>query len=220
MTFPAGISLLVHAVVLIAILWQPLLRVPVAPMNQATLQVLLTRGNGEQRVNASPAPTPPLPPTHKAPTPVQPMQETSAPSPRLMPPRPATKTPALPPPAAKATPSQQNLPMEFGELSGPSVQLDQNRDKSVEATTRPDQGNLAPTYPPEAVRLHETGTVALVLHVAADGFVDRVEVLQSSGYPLLDRAAVARLRTWHFLPATRGGVPVPSIYKIAVTFRP
>ncbi|MDE2334650.1 MAG: energy transducer TonB [Rhodospirillales bacterium] len=110
--------------------------------------------------------------------------------------------------------------MEFGSLGGPSVTIHNDRNKTVEVTTLPDQGNLAPAYPPAAARRQERGTVALWLYVAADGFVDRVKVVKSSGYPLLDQAAVSRLRTWHFTPATRGGMPVSSIYKIAVTFGP
>jgi TonB family protein len=47
-----------------------------------------------------------------------------------------------------------------------------------------------------------------------------VDVVRSSGYPLLDQAAVSRLRTWHFTPAVRDGVPVASLYRIAVTFGP
>ncbi len=110
--------------------------------------------------------------------------------------------------------------MEFGNLDGPLARIDPSKDQSLQAATQPDKANLPPTYPPEAARRGETGTVALQLHIAADGFVDRVDVVRSSGYPLLDQAAVSRLRTWHFTPAMKGGMPVPSIYRIAVTFGP
>ncbi len=214
MAWAAGLSLLLHMAALVAILWQPARPAPAAPvpLNQATVQILLTKGQGDQRARGGPT-APPAPPKR---------QQAAArpPVPRSTPPQPKTDAPPAPRPKAAAAPPRQSLPMEFGSLGGPSVAVRNDRNKSVNVTTQPDKGNLAPAYPPAAARRHQMGTVGLWLYVAADGFVDRVKVIKSSGYPLLDQAAVARLRTWHFTPATQGGAPVSSIYKIAVTFGP
>lgn len=239
MPLAAALSLLVHAAVLLAIMWRPVVPAPQLPVDQAVVQVLLTKGQGDHRARGgqAPLPVPPRPVQRALPKPPRPASAHSrirmppAPPPMRQPPT-AVQAPAAPrqakqaakptpkKPNAAAHPAKPNLPMEFGSLGGPSVVVRNNPNKTVEVTTRPDKGNLAPTYPPAAARLRETGTVALILHIAADGFVDHVDVVKSSGYPLLDQAAVARLRTWHFTPATRGGIPVSSIYKIAVTFGP
>ena len=243
MSLAAGISLLVHGAVLFAILWRPVVPAPLQPLNQPTVQVLLTKGQGNHRAMGGqaarpapatkpptihkPAPAPSPPTVAKVPAPASPPPE--PPPPKTMAVEPPLPPPPRPKPVAKpatprkptvaATPARQSLPMEFGSFGGPSVVV-QTKNKNVVTTTRPDQGNLAPPYPPAAYRRGEAGTVALWIYVAADGFVDHVKVVKSSGYPLLDQAAVSRLRTWHFTAATQGGNPVPSIYKIAVTFGP
>ncbi len=281
MVLAVVLSLLVHAVALLVVLWRPAMRVPVVPENQATVQVIVGTGHQtgasvpppappprkpepevrREEVVPPPVPAPPVPkpeapkpeaepppprppaPKTDVPVPVPPPpptpqpSETVAPAP-VQPPAPVAKaeaTPAGPPPVqaprTEVTPAPEpkvttapmtrpNLPLEFGDLGGPLASIDPNQDKSLQAATRPDQGNLPPAYPPEAERRREEGTVALALHIGADGFVDRVDMVQSSGYPLLDQAAVSRLRTWHFTPAVQGGVPVASIYRIAVTFGP
>jgi TonB family protein len=53
-----------------------------------------------------------------------------------------------------------------------------------------------PSYPLSERRLHHTGTVLLFGRIVNDGSVNDVTVLQSSGYPELDRCAVAALRLW------------------------
>lgn len=70
--------------------------------------------------------------------------------------------------------------------------------------------NRKPSYPSQAVLHDEQGTVVVLIHVGADGLVQGVRVVQSSGYAALDRAAVEAVRTWHFLPSIRNGQPVPA----------
>ena len=53
----------------------------------------------------------------------------------------------------------------------------------------------------------EEGTVRCRLHVAADGAVTRVDVVESSGHRRLDRAAVAALLLWRFEPASASEAP-------------
>ncbi|WP_145054254.1 energy transducer TonB [Lignipirellula cremea] len=90
----------------------------------------------------------------------------------------------------------------------------------VETKTPPDfSSNQAPQYPAEAVRRGWEGTVMLELEVAASGRVGRVTILQSSGYPILDRAAVNAVQKWRGEPAQLFGAAIPTTEKLPVRFR-
>ena len=51
------------------------------------------------------------------------------------------------------------------------------------------------------------------------GSVTRVQVEESSGYSLLDAAAVTSVRTWRVQPAQRGGQPVAGSWLLPIRFR-
>jgi TonB family protein len=58
-------------------------------------------------------------------------------------------------------------------------------------------------YPPESVMRREEGTVRLRFRVANDGRLTNPEILESSGYPQLDQAAIAILSIGvRFFPGT------------------
>ena len=82
-----------------------------------------------------------------------------------------------------------------------------------------DSTNLPPQYPPGAGERREQGTVRVRTHVDELGLVTRVDIMRSSGYPRLDRAAQVSLRSWHFKPALRDGKPVPDDVELNVDFR-
>ena len=84
----------------------------------------------------------------------------------------------------------------------------------------PQHPNRQPSYPASSRRMGEQGRVVLLLYVTADGGVQEAKVDQSSGFAKLDKAAVDEaLKSWRFLPATRGGVAIPTWHRIAVVFR-
>ncbi len=88
------------------------------------------------------------------------------------------------------------------------------------ATTLPDFGdNRPPNYPQAAVARGWEGTVMLRVQLSATGAVSRVEVIDSSGYGVLDGAAVNAVKTWTASPATRHGVPVETSVRLPVKFR-
>ena len=66
-----------------------------------------------------------------------------------------------------------------------------------------------PNYPEEARLKGLEGTVTLHLLVTETGDVKYARVVKSSGYPILDSAAVAYGKTLKFRPATKRGKPVP-----------
>ncbi len=89
----------------------------------------------------------------------------------------------------------------------------------VEDQSPPDlSGNRPPSYPAEAIRRREKGVVLLRLTIAASGQIERVEVAKSSGYPILDRAAVEAVNTWRARPAKQEGTPVASVELLPVHF--
>lgn len=75
-----------------------------------------------------------------------------------------------------------------------------------------------PAYPDEARRRGWQGRVVLRVHVSAAGDVTDVEVVQSSGYALLDAAAATAVRGWKFYPARRAEAAVPSTVRVPVEF--
>ncbi|HTQ07590.1 MAG TPA: TonB family protein [Polyangiaceae bacterium] len=89
--------------------------------------------------------------------------------------------------------------------------------KAVSAIPRY-RSNPAPDYPGPSRRRGEEGVVRLSVSVSAAGLPDSVSLAQSSGYPLLDRAAIAAVRQWTFEPARVGGVPVASQVVVPVRF--
>jgi protein TonB len=79
--------------------------------------------------------------------------------------------------------------------------------------------NAPPRYPFVAWRRGWTGTVVLLLEINAEGTVANARVERSSGFAMLDDAALDQLATWRFTPARRGDHAVPSTFRQAVTFR-
>jgi protein TonB len=79
--------------------------------------------------------------------------------------------------------------------------------------------NVRPEYPSLALARRWQGRVVLDVSVRADGRVDAVSIARSSGYDVLDEAAVAAVRDWEFLPATVDGSPVGDRLLQGVTFR-
>ncbi|MEW4455537.1 energy transducer TonB [Bremerella sp. JC817] len=78
--------------------------------------------------------------------------------------------------------------------------------------------NPPPDYPAEAKRNGWKGEVLLRLTIALDGRVSEAIVAKSSGYTILDDAAVEAVRRWKGLPATVGGQPVAVVRYLPVRF--
>jgi protein TonB len=77
----------------------------------------------------------------------------------------------------------------------------------------------APTYPMQARHMHMQGTVVLRVLVDVHGNPSRVQVQNSSGWPLLDRVARLQvLRHWTFQPARVDGRTVRAWARVPVVF--
>lgn len=79
--------------------------------------------------------------------------------------------------------------------------------------------NPPPAYPEAARRLGQEGLVVLIVKVSRSGVPDAVEVKQSSGFSLLDEAAVRSVRRWKFHPAKIGTLPIESVVEVPIRFQ-
>jgi protein TonB len=72
-------------------------------------------------------------------------------------------------------------------------------------------------YPPIAIRLNQTGTSVVTVHIGTDGGVQGVDVAESSGHDSLDQAAVKCITSrWRFKPALQNGQPVATAKQYAI----
>ena len=83
----------------------------------------------------------------------------------------------------------------------------------------PELDNPWPDYPRLARRRGHEGEALLGVTVLADGAPAAVELRTSSGYALLDEAALDAVRRWRFLPARVAGRPVQAVVNVPVVFR-
>jgi len=80
--------------------------------------------------------------------------------------------------------------------------------------------NDPPTYPEQARRQRQEGTVLLQLLITADVHVKDVKILRSSGYALLDGEAVRKFSTYIVNPYRENGVAMDVIINdVPVVFR-
>jgi protein TonB len=72
--------------------------------------------------------------------------------------------------------------------------------------------NLAsPAYPALSRRLGEEGKLVLQVELDETGRISQAKVIESSGHPRLDNAALSAVKTWRCRPAMRDGQAVPAI---------
>lgn len=76
----------------------------------------------------------------------------------------------------------------------------------------------APDYPRTARRKGQQGTVTLLAEVRADGTVSSCRVETSSGFPLLDQAALAVLPDWRFRQRLVAGSARPFTARVPFRF--
>ncbi|WKZ20359.1 MAG: energy transducer TonB [Candidatus Jettenia sp. CY-1] len=107
----------------------------------------------------------------------------------------------------------------------------EKQQETVKTMPRPSQGtirtkskpgyfqNRPPEYPQLAKQMRQEGLVILRVEVDQKGTPVKVEVEKSSGYQLLDQAALKAVRHWRFQPERVGNSPVKSMVAIPVRFR-
>lgn len=78
--------------------------------------------------------------------------------------------------------------------------------------------NPVPSYPMVARRMGWQGRVVLNVEVLADGLCGQINIHKSSGYAMLDNAALQTVKTWRFLPARQAGQNVDKWFMIPIQF--
>lgn len=119
-----------------------------------------------------------------------------------------------------AAPGTAGATAEGGVSSAAPMLVAQNTDRT-DPRQDPHHPVTQPPYPSDSFQRNEEGSVILKFLVRSDGSVDpsSVAVDQSSGFPSLDKAAMAEAAAkWHFLPATENGKPVAAQHRFRVVF--
>ena len=169
----------------------------------------------EAPVEQTPSPaetteTPPPPPEQAEtvpPPPPQPTPQTQTPAPRTAT---ASQAPRLPPPRLRTGSGTEGRPDGTTDII--------LSERSVPPGPDPSRYNMPPRYPPEAARRGQQGMVVLNVTVATDGTALSVQVAESSGYPLLDRAAQDAVTKWHFRAGQEGGIAIPANIPVRLSF--
>ncbi len=79
--------------------------------------------------------------------------------------------------------------------------------------------NEQPQYPKISRKRGDEGQVLLEVFVESNGLVARVDLVQSSSHPLLDKAAIDAIKKWQFIPAKKFGQFISSSVLVPVTFK-
>jgi len=120
------------------------------------------------------------------------------------------------PKESQGTPSTQPDSSEASKMAMNNPSFSDREDRWV-------QGNYSekpkPHYPNEARKKGYQGKVVLRVEVLSNGLVGKVEVKSSSGYEVLDRAALADVKQRKFNPAKVGGKSVSSWMDIPIKFQ-
>ncbi len=157
----------------------------------------------------------PVPEPEPAPQPVP----EPAPEPE---PAPQTESAASPEPEPEPEPVPEPIPEPApAPLRGESGQQDSVAATATTAASY-DAGylnNPAPRYPIRAFREQAQGTVVVRAQVLPTGESGAIELQESSGFELLDEAAIKAIEKWRFKPATQDGEPISQWVSIPITFR-
>ena len=78
--------------------------------------------------------------------------------------------------------------------------------------------NTPPIYPETARRAGWEGRATVRVEVSADGAPISVALEKSSGYGVLDQAALRAVKGWRFQPRTMGGVAMAGTVDVPVNF--
>jgi protein TonB len=156
------------------------------------------------------------------------------PPPPVVQPKPLPQV-AAPKPAARPIPPSVPIVQSVAQTDAPSADAVQVAPPPpppapVAAAPEPEQvteprgyagylNNPAPSYPSAAQKRGLQGRVILKIHVLASGQPDNISVAKSSGYDILDEAAIKAVNAWVFDPAKRGQKPIDGWVNVPINFK-
>jgi protein TonB len=76
--------------------------------------------------------------------------------------------------------------------------------------------NPKPPYPSLSARLGETGKTVYKVWIDIDGKPQRAELVSSSGFQRLDKAAYDTVMSWRYVPGKRNGVPEAMAFNVPI----
>ncbi|MBW1893579.1 MAG: energy transducer TonB [Deltaproteobacteria bacterium] len=79
--------------------------------------------------------------------------------------------------------------------------------------------NPPPQYPRVAIKRGYQGTVELMVLVNESGKVADLWLFESSGYSILDQAALQSVKNWSFIPGRRGSQKIEMWVRVPVRFQ-
>ena len=140
----------------------------------------------------------------------------------------ASRAPAVSAPASDARGADSNSSNGVGSaraggnsgIGSGSGSTDGAGDGDGTSIAHADYGNNPPPAYPAIARRHEQqGTVTIRVLVGIDGLVQRAEIAESSGFEVLDEAAIETVRRrWRFIPARRAGTAIESWVLVPIRF--
>ncbi len=148
------------------------------------------------------------------------LADRSPPPPAFVPPPLNVPVPVIlvddPAPPPVSVPTDQPLRVEISATTAPAASAVTALSTELEVQC-PDR--KPPRYPPESRHLHEQGEVLLRVELNETGSIEKVSVVQSSGFSRLDEAARLAVGTWRCEPARLAGQPVPAVALQRLEFR-
>lgn len=156
------------------------------------------------------------PPDEPPPVDIAELRPVEPPKPRPQPPAPpappkAARAAARAPTAAVADAGTQIATQQAASASASSLVVWEGKPR-FRTPPRP------AVYPARALELGQQGEALVRVRLDTDGSAAEILLWRGSGFELLDRAALAAVRGWQFLPAIRDGHAVAAWVEIPVRF--
>jgi len=200
-----GATLAIHAGAIFLLLQLEAVRSAVRAL---PIMVSLVAPEKKAEPDPPPKPPPPKPRVQRQPRAEPPpvlTTETPTPAPPFVAPPPAPVPAPVAPPEVPVAAGPVAPPAPPQPLTPPSFNADYLK-------------NPPPAYPAVSRRMREEGKVILRVQVTEQGLTRDVQVRTSSGFPLLDEAALEAVRQWRFVPARRGETPVSAWVLVPIVF--
>jgi protein TonB len=201
------LAVFLHAVFFVSL---PTATVPPALPSLPPIQVSLVEP--QKTENTAPTVVPPKPQVPK-PKPKKP-KSTPQPVAEKSPEPVAEETPETPE-AVEETPQEVALPTPATPPSPPTAAPSNYVAARFDADYL---DNPRPKYPAMSRKMREEGQVFLRVRVTPEGTAAQVEVKTGSGSERLDKAAVAAVQKWRFVPARQGNANVASWVVVPISF--
>ena len=118
---------------------------------------------------------------------------------------------AAPIPSTKSAAPVQATPAPPAPAAAAAAAVVQQPSSSAEYLQNP-----KPPYPSLSARLGETGKTVYKVWIGADGKPQRAELVSSSGFPRLDKAAYDSVMSWRYVPGKRNGVAETMAFNVPI----